>query len=299
MAGFTVSSLTDYTEKATELLRAGVLFSEDLSNYEFQTGIKYKEYLNFANVDPKVQAGACGLSASGDTIFTEKEIEVVLYAYRDSFCTADLRQKALPQGSGTLKGDLGAPIEQTLTAGEIEAIKGDVEKDIWLGTSGMIDGWFTNLSACTSAISLDTYTGTTATLANIDDIVNDFIDNITDAMWSRGVLTLHCSVSTYNLYKRNIMTAYGDLKDTSLGLMETWLYGYENQIKIKGEAGLAGSNYMMLTWDKNLVIGTDEESEIAEAKWVYDEVTDYVWFKSSFKLGTQIKFCGKAIHNIY
>ena len=300
MAGFTVSSLTDYTEKATEILRAGVLYAEDLQNYDFQTGIKYKEYLNYVDVNPHVQAGACGLSASGDTTFTEKEIEVAVYAYRDQFCSVDLRKKALPLGNGTLKGDLGSTIEQSLTEGEIDAIKAEVDADLWLGTSGMIDGWFANVSACTGAISLDTYTGTTVTSSNIDEIVDDFLDNVTQAMWSRGILTLHCSVSTFNLYKRNRLDAnyYRD-QAADLGQMETWLFGYEGQVKIKGEAGLNGSNYMMLTWDKNLVIGTDEENEIAEAKWVYDEVTDYVWFKSSFKLGTQIKFCGELIHNMY
>jgi len=300
MAGFTVSSLTNFTEKSTELLREGVLFSDDLQNYSMQLGVNYAQYLNFIDCNPYVQAGSCGLSASGSTVLTEKTITTATYAFRDQFCTQDLVKKAFPQGAGTLKGDLGDVVEEGLTMGEIEQIKKQVDADLWLGTNGLIDGWFANLSACTGAISLDTYSATTATLTNIDEIVDDFIDNITDAMWSRGVLTLHCSVAVFNLYKRNRLAAnyYRD-QDETMGALEMWLFGYEGQIKIKGEPGLAGSNYMLLTWDKNLFIATDELTEIAEAKWVYDEVTDYVWFKSSFKLGTQIAFCGECIHNMY
>jgi hypothetical protein len=300
MAGFTVSSLTDYTEKATEMLRAGVLFADDLSNYSIQQGIQYKEYLNFISADPHVQAGACGLAASGDTTLTESTIEVVTYAYRDQFCKNDLVKKALSIPGGTLDGDFGPLVENSLTQAEIAAIKKDVEVDLWLGTSGMIDGWFANLSAATGAISLDTYTATTVTSTNVDDVVDDFIDNINDAMWSRGVLTLHCSVAIYNMYKRNRLYAnyYRDA-DATMGNFESWVFGYENQIKIKGEPGLAGSNYMILTWDKNLYIGTDELGEVSSAEWYFNPSTKYLEFSADFKLGTQIAFPAEAIHNMY
>jgi hypothetical protein len=300
MSSFNVTDLTNYTEKATELLQKGILYNEDwVNNYSVQTGIKYKEYLNFINVNPWVQAGACGLLASGETVFTEKEIQVVTYAYRDKFCEKDLNQKALPQGVGTF-GDLAKPIEEAITMGEINAIKKQVDQDLWFGTSGMITGFIGRISGCSGAISLDTYSGVTATKDNIDDIVDDFIDNRTNAMISRGVLTIHCSVGVFNLYKRNRLYAnYFRDKDATLGQMEDWVFGYEGQIKIKGEPGFGTSNYMIMTWDKNLFIGTDDVNEVASAEWIYDPLTKYVWFMSSFKLGTQIAFCDEVVHNMY
>lgn len=297
MAGFTVSGLSDYTQKATELLREGVLFSDDLSNYTIQKFVQNKAYLNFLEVNPHVQAGACGLQASGDTTFTEREIEVVTYAYRDQFCKNDLIKKAFTLPAGTLDGDFGPMIDTALTQAELDAIKKEVEADLWLGTSGMINGWFDEVTGLT--ISLTSYSGVTATDSNIDDIVLDFLTNITEAMWSRGVLTLHCSVAIYNMYKRNRLAAnyYGD-NATNLGFLESWIYGYENLVKIKAEAGLSGSNKMMLTWDKNLYVGTDEMMEISEAKWFYDENTDYLRFKSSFNLGAQIAIPAEVITNV-
>jgi len=298
---FVVSSLTAYVEKATELLRAGVLFSEDFARFSVQDGINYKQYLNYVAAQPYVQAGACGLSQSGSTTLTEKEIEVATYAFRQSYCLQDLVQKAVPQAHSTLKGEWATPMEQSMTEGIVEKIKEKVDTDIWTGSGAdLIDGYFTLLSGCSGAISLDTYTATTATIDNIDEIVNDFIDNITNAMWSRGKLTLHVSIPVYNLYKRNRLAAnyYRD-QNAGFGPFEMDVFGYEGMVTIKGEPGIGTSNYMLLTWDKNLYIGTDEVNEISEAKWIYDEVTDYVWFKSSFKLGTQIAFCGEVIHNMY
>jgi len=301
--GFVVSSLTDYTEKATEILRSGVLFTDDLSRYYVQPGISYKEYLNYIDALPYVQAGDCGLTSSGTTTFTEKTLEVMVYAFRQSFCVNDLRKKALPQASSTLTGDMGPGLEVTLTDAIMDKIKEKVESDLWVGTGAdLIDGWLPTLSGCSGAISLDTYPTSAVTIDNIDEIVDDFIDNITNAMRSRGKLTIHVSMGVYNLYKRNRLAAnyYYDQGDKSLlDANEMWLFGYEGMYTIKGEAGFAVTDYMLMTWDKNLYLGTDEVNELSSAKWVYDEVTNYVWFQSSFKLGTQIAFCDECIHNMY
>ncbi len=299
---FNVSSLTDYTQKATELLREGILFSDSYAGYSVQTGIKYREPMNILDTEVYFQAGTCGLGNSGDTTFTEKLITVVPYAVKKSFCEADLRKKNLPLVPGSMMDKLSPEVESVLTADLQAKTKNKIDADLWLGTSTMIDGWMANVSGCTDAISLTTYSSTTPTLSNIDDIVNDFVDNITDAMWSRGELTLHCSVAVYNLYKRNIYNAYGQTLaafNEKLGPMEMYVANYDGQIKIKAESGLNGSEYMLLTWDKNLYIGMDEENEISYAKYVFDEVEDYIWYKQYFKLGTQVAFCGEVIHNMY
>lgn len=297
MAGFTVTGLSDYTAKTTELLTAGVLYSEDLSRYSWMQGIQYKQYLNYLDANPVFQAGACALGASGSTVFTQEEIEVVTYGVRDQYCKQDLVKKALSIPGGTLDGDFGPMIENTLTVELINKMKQKVDADLWLGTSGMIDGWVANLG--TASIALDTYAGVTVSQTNVDDVIDDFIDNITDEMWAKGELTLHCSVAIFNMYKRNRLNSimFRDA-NTSFGLLEMYLFGWEGQIRIKAEPGLNGSNTMLLTWDKNLYIGTDQVAEIAEAKWFFDENTDYLKFKSSFKLGTQVAFKNQVITNL-
>ena len=298
---FTVSSLTDYTAKATQLLREGVLFSDSMADYSIQTGIKYIEPLNILDTDVYFQAGACSLDNSGATVFTEKNITVATYGVKKNFCVQDLQKKNLPLVPGSMLDKMSPEVESVLTADITAKTKSQIEADLWLGTSGLIDGWFENLSGCTGAISLDTYTGVTITESNVDDVFLDFVQNITDAMWSRGILTIHTSVPIYNMYKRNRLASnyYHDSKSEQLGAMETWYFGYEGQIKVKAEPGLAGSNYVILTWDKNLYIGVDEINEESYAKYVFDEVTDLIWYKSYWKLGTQIAFCNECIHNMY
>lgn len=295
---FSVSNLTDYTAKATQLLREEVLFNDDMSNYSLQTGVKYIEPINILDTDiVGFQAGACSLGNSGTTSFSEKLITVASYAVKKSFCVQDLQKKNLPLVPGSMLDKLSPQIEEVLTAEIINKTKNAIEKDIWLGSSAMIDGLTKQLSACTSEIAV---TATTITESNVDDIFLLFVQAITEGMWARGVLTLHCSVAIYNMYKRNRLAAnyYHDTAaDSQLGPMETWYFGYEGQVKVKAEAGLNGSNYCLLTWDKNIFIGVDEENELSSAVWHFDGTTDLIWLKIYFKLGTQIAFCDEAIIN--
>ena len=297
MAGFTVTGLSDYTAKATELLTAGVLYSEDMERYSWMQGVQYKQFLNYLEATPVVQAGACGLGATGSTVFTQEEMVVATYAIRDQYCKNDLVKKALSIPGGTLDGDFGPIIEGVLTTELINKTKQIVDKDLWLGSTGLIDGWVANLG--TASISLNTYAGVTVSQTNVDDVIDDFIDNITDVMWSKGELTLHCSVAIFNMYKRNRLNSnfYRDA-NSNFGPFEMYLYGYEGQITIKAEPGLVSENTMVLTWDKNFYIGTDEVTEMAEAKWYYNEDTDYYKYKSSFKLGTQVAFKNQVITNL-
>ena len=180
MAGFTVTGLSDYTAKSTELLTAGVLYSEDMERYSWMQGVQYKQFLNYLEATPVVQAGACGLGATGSTVFTQEEMVVATYAIRDQYCKNDLVKKALSIPGGTLDGDFGPIIEGVLTTELINKTKQIVDKDLWLGSTGLIDGWVANLG--TASISLNTYAGVTVSQTNVDDVIDDFIDNKTDVM---------------------------------------------------------------------------------------------------------------------
>ena len=283
---FNVSSLTDYTAKATEILRAGILFNDNFSEFDIQTGIQYKQYLNFLDASPVLQAGTCGLTPSGSTEITEKEIEVTHIRVNDRYCFDDIRKKALNQDQ----------VEQTLTSDIVDKIAQQVEVDMWQGdaTLGM-DGWYDFITVSGSGtVSLDETGATTTT--SVDDQVIDLINARPDALIARGEQVIYVPIATYNLYKQNRLAAnyYRD-QDADMGKFEMWVFGYEGEIKIKGVPGLTGVDDMILTWPKNLVMGTDEISEVSSAKWVVDEVTDFVHFKANFKIGAQVKYNSEVV----
>jgi hypothetical protein len=122
------------------------------------------------------------------------------------------------------------------------------------------------------------------------------INAIPNSLHSRGLLTLYVSYPVFNMYKQNRLAAnyYRDA-NSDFGVNEMWVFGYENQIKIKAIAGIDTTEYMLLTYSKNLTIGTDDVNQVASAKWVIDEVEEYAWLKSKFKLGTQYLFSDEIV----
>lgn len=298
---FNVTNLTDYTQKATELLRSFALYADNFANYDIMTSIQHKQYLNYLDANPYIQAGACGGSTSGSTILDEKTITVVPMMFRDSFCIDDLNKKDLNFNTGTLNGVMIPDLQTSLIADESAKIKKIIDNVLWNGSiSGgdLMDGWVTEIAADSDVIGVTT--GQTATVSNIDDILQEMALAVTEAIWARGeMLTIHMPLAYYNLYKVNRVNSnffHDDPK--GLGLLQMDFYGWESQIKIQAEPGLAGTKTMILTQDKNLVIGTDDVFEVSKAIMYYDIDTDYVKYKSSFKLGNTYKFSEEIVYFI-
>jgi len=288
---FVVSGLSDYTQKATEILREGIIFDEAFSEFELQTGISYKEFLNFLNTAPTLVAGTCGASDGGTTTLTERTITVIPQMSNNRFCFDDLYKKALNVDD----------VAKSVTVDIVDKLTELVEGKLWEGDSLGIDGWIKQFTDDSNTIDVTESSATT--VSNIDDRIQDMIDKVPADMYSRGVLTIYVSYAMYNLYKVNRIQAnlYHDTAVTGLGINEMWVFGYENQIKIKAVKGITDGTastekvHMLLTWAKNLVIGTDEINSVSSAKWVIDEVNDYAWLKAKFKLGTSYKFATEAI----
>ena len=293
---FNVSNLSDYTLKATELLRTEALFSESLGRFDYMTNIQHKQYLNYIDSNPAIQAGKCDLDASGTTVFDEKEIQVFPIAFREKYCIDDLNKKDLNFNTGTLNGVMIPDLQTSLLLDNSKSIKKQVEKLIFAGktSSGDIfDGLITQFAADSDVIDISS---TGVTVDNIDNILQDIALAITDEMWARGkMIYIHMPLAYYNLYRINRVNAnfyHDDPKNT--GLMSMPFFGWEGQIAIVAEPSLAGTKTIFATWDENIVVGTDEISEISSAKIYFDENTDYVKYKASMKLGVAYKF-GKEV----
>lgn len=278
---FNVTGLSDYTQKATEILREGI-FSNDISEFELQTGIMYKEFLNFIDVNPSIVAGACGDTVAGNTVISERVIEVIPMMANQKYCLSDLDKKALTN----------IDVKKAITE-DTAAKLGKTNTSVLFGGNALgLDGWIAQLAADTDTIDV---VGATLSVANIEAEVAKTVAVIPEGLFARDILTLYVNYATFNLYKvaRLATGLYRD-QDTTFGVNEIWLNGYEGQIKIKAELGIP-NNTMLLTWAKNLVIGTDELNEVSSLKWVFDEVTDFVHLKAKWKLGTSYKYATEAI----
>jgi len=299
--GFDVSNLTDFTEKATEILRQEALFTDEVARYSLETGIQHEKYLNYVEAGATVQAGGCGLTADGSAKFTERKIKVVPLAFRQKFCEEDLRKKGFVFKGGTNTGKLPVGVEEALTIEETQSVAEQLAYFRWVGdTAGgdLVDGWVTIASADADviAVAIDVLDSN-----NIDNMVAKMIDAITPEMYARfkktkEKFTLHIPMSDYKLYKRNRLDAnLFREQNTKYGTFEMDIFGEEDIATIKAETELTGSNKWVLTMDSNLTIGTDEVGELSAAKFIYNEETDYILYKADMKYGAQYKYSKELI----
>jgi hypothetical protein len=296
---FNVSNLSDYTLAAKELLRSVALYSESFGRFDYMTGISHKQYLNYISSNPSIQAGTCGLDASGTTLFTEKEIQVFPIAFREKYCIDDLNKKdlAFGGGKGTLNGVMIPDLHTSLLVENSNSIKKQLEKLVFAGNTAsgdLFDGFITQFTADADVIDIPSVA---VDVNNIDNILQDIALAVTETMWARNeMIYIHLPLAYYNLYRVNRTNNnlfHDDPKNK--GLMSMDMFGWEGMITIVAEPSLAGTKTIFATWDNNLVVGSDEITEISSAKMYYDENTDYVKYKASLKLGVAYKFGEEVI----
>jgi len=288
--GFDVTGLSDFTEKATEIFLKSTLYRDNMSRFSVQRGVSHKEYLNYLDADPDLQAGACNLTSKGTTTFSEKEIEVVAMGVFDSFCLNDLAKKDIQAEVGTSKGDWNTLVKASMTQSIADNVGKKMDKLMWLGkVSGgdLFDGWVTKALASSTTNKI-AETGA-HTLTNIMDRVDNICTAVSEDVSAKGVLPIHVSYVTFNLYKVALRNAnmYHNNQDNKKNEMD--IFGWEGQFVLVAESGMIGDNKSLLcTYDKNLFVGVDEEKEVTTFQWYHNPSTKEVELSSNWKLGVEI-----------
>jgi hypothetical protein len=142
--GFDTDNLVTYVDQSNLELYKKAVFNNATSEYlngQVQSGIKYKEQINYMDVDVFLRAKeGCGLTSSGDVIFDKKEIQVYPFYDQKTFCPSDLEtfytQQFLPQGS-TYEN---MPIEQAFAEYYSAKVAAAVEVLLWQGVTGGASG---------------------------------------------------------------------------------------------------------------------------------------------------------------
>ena len=82
-----VAGLTAYTdENAMDLIRASLFESKTIGMIQVQPGIKSAATINILSSTPTWAAGACGWTAAGSTILTQKTITVSDIKKNEAIC---------------------------------------------------------------------------------------------------------------------------------------------------------------------------------------------------------------------
>lgn len=309
---FDVSLLSTYSEKSAEVLYNGVLFSPGYTEFTMYQGINGIQLINFLDTTATEQSSNCSLSASGNTSLSNKTLTVGDFSFVNDFCTRDLDSYPFPVVPGVVYDSIEARFMDAITADLYQKIKQRIDLSLWQGTTAagyLINGISYAVSACTSKHEISTYNqsavtySTGVTSSNINLVIDEILENITQDMLVDGPLTIYAPWSLYNLYtiwrSKNIgpqtMPEGG-----SVGLFEQWVLGREGQVRLKMEPGLTGTYNLICTNPKNIIIGTDIPAELEDfsnARFEYDNISRKLYHFLDFRLGVTVKDCSKFVTN--
>lgn len=301
--GFDTDNLVAYVDQTNLELYTKAVFSNATSQYlsgQVQSGIKYKEQINYMDVDVTLRAKeGCGLTSSGEVIFDKKEIQVYPFYDQKTFCPSDLEtfytQMYLPQGS-TYEN---MPIEAAFAEYYSAKVAAAVEVLLWQGATGGASGviGFNQIIDNTSGVingnptGITTVTGISTT--NVIGIFTGMINLIPDALAGKTDLEFVCGWDTFRkllqaLFNQNNFHygateegspyANGSIIVPSFGLRVTALHG------------LTGTNRIHLSQKSNYVIGTDAPNEYESLDIFYERKDNTIIARLISKLGTQIRF---------
>jgi hypothetical protein len=300
--GFDTDNLTAYVDQTNLELFTKAVFSGATSAYlsgQVQSGIKFKEQINYMDVDVTLRAkSGCGLTSSGDVIFDKKEIQVYPFYDQKTFCPSDLEtfytQQFLPQGSTYENMPIEAAFAEYYTAKVAAAVEVLLWQGVTGGTSGVIG--FNQIIDAASPINgnpTSITTGTGITTGNVIGIFNGMVTLIPNALAGQTDLEFVCGWDTF----RKLLQAYFTLNNFHYGATEEASPYATGSIiipsfglRVTALHGLTGTNRIHLTRKSNYVIGTDAPNEYESLDVFYERKDNTIIARLIAKLGTQIRF---------
>ena len=293
--GFDTANLTAYVDQTNLELFTKAVFSNATSQYlsgQVQSGIKYKEQINYMDVDVTLRAkSGCGLTSSGEVIFDKKEIEVKTFYDQKTFYT----QQFLPAGSIYENMPIEAAFAEYYSAKVAAAVEVLYWQGVTGGTSGVI-GFNQVIDATTGVINgnpTSITTGTGITTGNVIGIFNGMVTLIPNALAGQTDLEFVCGWDTF----RKLLQAYFTLNNFHYGATEEASPYATGSIiipsfglRVTALHGLTGTNRIHLTRKSNYVIGTDVPNEYESLDVFYERKDNTIIARIVAKLGTQIKF---------
>lgn len=267
---FIVSELADYVATNRDLLVAsfGLVGGGTRDLVTIMTGVKYKEKLNYLEIEPEFQDGEeCDFTPQdGGLELTQREVEVAAIKVDLDICPRTLRKKYanyLIRMNAVEEGQR-MPFAQEVTTGLVDQINKKIEKLIWLGNKAavsnpdLIDGWIKQITVTDAADTIQV----TLPAGAYEGILAVYMAMPAEALKRGGVIFV--SPAIYRVFMQDMVVknffhyaGADNAAPTSFVLPGT-------NVKVVETEGLEGSLTIVGTFAKNLVYATDMENDEEE-----------------------------------
>lgn len=288
--GFDISQLTTYVdENRRELLTKAVLGS-DANIFNIMTSVKGKAKIHLADFSTVLQNAACSWDASGGTLLSEREVEVIPIDVKETYCDLSLKdtfenyQIRYAAGLETI-----GTFEEFIANKKLEAVQQAIDKMSWQGDTSLgVNGVLSYVDEYTDAstgreVGVGNTPSEYATAkAAIDAIYMALPEELLDKV------NIYVSEAGYRAYTKALVDANMYHYDGAYGAREIYIPG--TNVRVIARKGLNGSKTAVALDPNNFVWAVDIEDADKRAKFFFDEGNDVFKLKIRFGVGGQVAF---------
>lgn len=295
---YVVTALPDYVKQNNfPLLRRSVFGAKTAGLLTLQSGVKSSASLNIMDTEVVFQADGCSRTASGDTTFTQRILEVAPIAIHQDFCPKALEKKYLQTELKAGSRQDEKPFEESFTELLADRIAATLETAIWQGDTAVentnpntnkFDGLLKLIDGASGVIDGNTGEAESITVSNIEAIMDAMYQAIPTSVLDAEDLRIFIGMDVFRLY--------------TIALKNSNLYHYDGQasdfeivipatnVRVVGVNGLNGTDRIVAARLSNLFLGVDLEDEEEDFEMWYSPDDRVVKLSVAFKYGVQFAF---------
>ena len=299
VANFIVSSLPNYVAENRDILlkNFGLVGGGTRSRIGIQTGVKFKENLNFLEVAPTLQDGLnCELEPAGDVNLTDREMVTAWIEVLIAICPKKLVGKWAEYLVRANANAESLPFEQYIIDGFVAEVNKKIEKLIWQGdtTSNNADlKWINGFAKIFAADG----TAVTSSAATLYAKLVDFYLGLDDVTLSRGA-EIYVSPANYRALLQELVAAnLFHYPSAESGSWPKDFYLPGTDVRVVMTEGLTGvDGYAYASFPDNLRYGCDMENDQEDIAVKYDPIKELFYVKALWNSGVQIAFPAYAYY---
>ena len=298
--GYDVSALNEYVdEQSDELLVRQVSEARTLTLIATQSGVKHKAKLKIVDTGITYQEADCEMTASGDIVFTDREIQVATIGFKKKLCSKDLdgfwTQLALP--AGAMAEDREMPFEAQLVDFILKIHAKELDKMIWKSdstlTSGNLqffDGFQKTLTVANGCTALNASGATSITNANGYAVAYEAFENSLEDVAEAEGFGAFCGRQTFNKVVKNLVDLnFFHYSPDQIATMESVTIPGTDMVLNK-VPGLNGTDQIYTGKMMHFIFGTDLEGDLDTLEVWYSQDDDVIYVRSKFRAGVQVPF---------
>lgn len=297
---FDVSGLAAYVdEQRDEILVKQVTQGKTLEYITIQEGIKGSEELKLMDDTLTYQTGDCTMTASGDTVFTDRAIAVETLGFMKKFCQKDLAGfwTQLNLSAGAMGEDKDLPFEEAIVAYLLELHSNELDKLIWRGNKSTgtgnlqwMNGFRQFLTTGNGCVDLNTSSTASITNSNAYDVFYEVFTNSPEAVAESADFVCFTGRENFNKLVKNLVDLnFFHYSPADIAQMDSVIVPGTDMV-VRKVVGLNTLDNIYTGRASHFVFGTDLQSDLDNFELWYSQDDDVIYLRSKFRAGVQVPF---------